>query len=176
MRAESRHHEIECSRPVGGEELFRLAGSGARGEELTAMTETPQKAEGGPLGRALRLRCPRCGGAPMFAGVLRMHPACAACGLRFEREAGFFLGSIYLNYGLTAVVNTVTWVVLRFGLELPAAWILPGLLLFSLTFPLFFHRYARALWLSLDQRFDPQRPSQPPPAPSPPPAHKARDS
>jgi len=120
------------------------------------MTEAPRPVEGSPVGRALRLRCPRCGRAPMFAGVLQMHKSCAACGLRFEREAGFFLGSIYLNYGLTAVVNTVTWVVLRFGMGLPAAWILPGLLLFSLTFPLFFHRYARALWLSLDQRFDPQ--------------------
>ena len=95
-----------------------------------------------------------------------MHTHCTGCGLQFEREAGFFLGSIYLNYGLTAVFNTVTWVVLRFGMNLPALWILPGLLLFSLIFPLFFHRYARALWLNLDLKFNPPENPQPPkPAP-----------
>ncbi|MFM8289527.1 MAG: DUF983 domain-containing protein [Planctomycetaceae bacterium] len=127
------------------------------------MSEAPRPtsppASGSSLGRALRLRCPRCGEGTLFQGLLRMHPRCTGCGLRFEREAGFFLGSIYLNYGLTALFNTVTWVVLRFGMGLPAIYILPGLLLFSLLFPLFFHRYARALWLNLDLQFNP--PDQP---------------
>ena len=65
--------------------------------------------------RALRLKCPRCGGAPMFAGLFRMHETCAHCHLKFEREPGYFLGSIYINYGITALIVTVGWITLRFG-------------------------------------------------------------
>src|SRR3989449_8806554 len=56
------------------------------------------------LGRGLRLRCPRCGRAALYAGWFAMHPRCEACGLRYEREQGYFVGAIYLNYAVTAGV------------------------------------------------------------------------
>ena len=58
------------------------------------------------LGRALRLRCPRCGEGMLFLGWFHMRSRCDWCGLIYEREPGFFLGSIYVNYGLTAVLTT----------------------------------------------------------------------
>ena len=48
------------------------------------------------FGRAARLLCPRCGAGPMFHGWFRMAPACAACGLRFERAQGYFVGAIFV--------------------------------------------------------------------------------
>src|SRR5262249_54898084 len=57
------------------------------------------------LGRALRLRCPRCGRTRLFAGWFRMRDTCAACGLRYEREQGYFVGAIYVNYLLTAALG-----------------------------------------------------------------------
>ena len=106
------------------------------------------------VGRALRLTCPRCGEAPMFTGLFRMHENCPACHLKFEREPGYFLGSIYLNYGITTLVSTATWLVLRFGYGFPSRNILLGLAIFCVVWPTFFFRYARALWLALDLRFD----------------------
>ena len=53
------------------------------------------------LWRAVRLRCPACGQAKIFRGWFAMHEACAACGRRYQRDAGYFLGSIYFNYGVT---------------------------------------------------------------------------
>ncbi|MBA3522773.1 MAG: hypothetical protein H0T90_09760 [Gemmatimonadales bacterium] len=35
--------------------------------------------------RALRLRCPNCGGGPIRSSWLRMGAHCAACGLPLER-------------------------------------------------------------------------------------------
>ena len=29
-----------------------------------------------------------------------MHERCRACGLKFEREDGYFLGAMYIGYGL----------------------------------------------------------------------------
>lgn len=107
------------------------------------------------LGRTLRLRCPRCGTGRLFRGWLTMEPACAHCELRYEREPGYFLGSIYFNYGVTAAIVTVAYLL---GL---AVWdISPRVLLWSLAafcvlFPLWFFRYARALWLAWDNFADP---------------------
>ena len=60
------------------------------------------------LGRGLRLRCPRCGRAALYRGAFAMHAGCAACGLRYEREQGYFVGAIYINYAATVVVAAGT--------------------------------------------------------------------
>src|SRR5207249_1937986 len=49
------------------------------------------------FGRALRLHCPCCGGAPLFTSWFRMRPRCPGCGLRLEREAGYFTGAMAVN-------------------------------------------------------------------------------
>lgn len=84
-----------------------------------------------------------------------MHTSCATCGLKYEREPGYFLGSIYFNYGLTAVVVALGYPALVFsGLASPDAafWIIAA---FAVLFPLFFFRYARSLWLGFDNFWDP---------------------
>lgn len=107
------------------------------------------------MSRAWRLRCPRCGRAPLFKSWFRMHAECAHCHLRFEREPGYFLGSIYINYGLTALLVTVLYLALFGSGRVPAQtalWIVTG---FALVFPIWFFRYARSLWLGFDQFWDP---------------------
>jgi uncharacterized protein (DUF983 family) len=37
------------------------------------------------FGRALLLRCPRCGRAPVLDGWFGVRPRCTVCGLRFDR-------------------------------------------------------------------------------------------
>jgi uncharacterized protein (DUF983 family) len=39
----------------------------------------------GLMRAALMCRCPRCGRGPLFAGPLRLRPACTVCGLDFSR-------------------------------------------------------------------------------------------
>ena len=55
----------------------------------------------GPLSlakRAFRLRCPWCGGRPVFVSWSAMLPNCPVCGLRFERgERGYWLGAYFFN-------------------------------------------------------------------------------
>lgn len=90
----------------------------------------------------------------MFTGLFRMRETCPHCGLKFEREPGYFLGSIYINYGLTALITTIGWVSLRYAFGYQAAWAPFGFALFCVVFPTFFFRYARALWLAMDCRFE----------------------
>ena len=50
------------------------------------------------LWRALRLRCPHCGGKGMFAGFFTLKEHCPSCGLRLERgEGDYFVGAYLFN-------------------------------------------------------------------------------
>jgi uncharacterized protein (DUF983 family) len=109
------------------------------------------------LGRTLRLRCPRCGQGKLFCGWFTMPRQCAACGLRFEREPGYFLGSIYFNYGVTALLVTVAYLILFAFTDISPDVLLWSLTAFCVLFPLWFFRYARALWMAWDHFADPPR-------------------
>ena len=106
------------------------------------------------LARSFRLRCPRCGQGALFNGWLSMPPTCDHCGLLYQREPGYFLGSIYFNYGITAVLVTAGYFVGYFFTNIPNDVLLGGLLAFILLFPLWFFRYARSLWMCFDELFD----------------------
>lgn len=108
------------------------------------------------VGRALRLRCPLCGQGQLFKGLFATHENCPHCGVKFEREPGFFLGSIYINYGITAVVTSVLYLALMFckwrsDIEQMGVTVAVAILL-----PILLHRHARSLWAGFDQWRDPQ--------------------
>ena len=102
------------------------------------------------LARALRLCCPRCGESALFAGPFTMQRSCASCGLIYEREPGYFIGAIYLNYGVTAVLALgIAWSLdLAVGLTLRQQLVVA--IAVAALVPLAFFRYSRSLWLALD--------------------------
>ena len=109
------------------------------------------------LWRGLRLVCPVCGGGKLFRGWFRMHRSCSQCGLVFERGPGYWLGSIYVNYGLTALLVTAGYLVLWFTEAASPEALLVILTGFAVVFPLWFFRYARSLWLGFDHLVDPEQ-------------------
>ena len=102
------------------------------------------------LRRAIALRCPRCGRSPLFASWARMHATCSACGMRFEREQGYFVGAIYVNYALTIAVSLGGVLVLDALFTLPLGVQLVIGVTSALLIPLVGFRHARSLWLALD--------------------------
>jgi Ca2+/Na+ antiporter len=85
-----------------------------------------------------------------------MHKVCSVCGTRFEREGGFFLGSIYINYGLTALIVAIVYPILVFNEILPTHVAMALALGFVVVFPLLFFPHARSLWMGFDQYWDPR--------------------
>jgi uncharacterized protein (DUF983 family) len=108
------------------------------------------------LGRALRLRCPLCGQGKLYRHWFAMHRECSHCGVKFEREPGFFLGSIYINYGLTALIAAIVYPVLLFNKIVPETPLLAATLAFTILFPMLLFPWARSLWLGFDQWRDPR--------------------
>jgi hypothetical protein len=84
-----------------------------------------------------------------------MHEMCPTCGLTFNRGPGYYLGSIYINYGLTAGLVTAGYMAFFFTDTLSPTMRLALLGGFCFVFPLWFFRYARSLWLALDLYIDP---------------------
>ena len=113
------------------------------------------------LGRGVHLRCPRCGAGPLFRGPFTMHPECLICGLTFEREQGYFVGAIYVNYGATALLLVAGSVALERFTDISLAWQLTLWGAFAIVFPLGFFRHSRSLWMSLDYIVNPADESPP---------------
>lgn len=84
-----------------------------------------------------------------------MHERCPACGRTFNRAPGYFLGAIYFNYGVTAALMIAGYFTAFFTLGRVGPGGLAALAGFCLVFPLWFFRYARALWIAFDERWDP---------------------
>lgn len=107
---------------------------------------------------AFCLRCPVCKTGKIFPGWLSTAEYCPVCGVEIEREAGYFLGSIYFNFGATGVLTILGYFLLYFGLRWSNQVTLIVMMSFTVLFPLFFFRYARSSWLVFDQYFHPRFP------------------
>jgi uncharacterized protein (DUF983 family) len=108
------------------------------------------------LTTALKLRCPRCGEGALFRGPFTMNNDCAHCHLVFEREPGYFVGAIYINYAVTAGVAIAGFLLLDActTLSVSTQMVLWGI--FGISFPLFFFRYSKSLWLAFDHLVSPE--------------------
>lgn len=111
--------------------------------------------------RALRRRCPACGGQPVFTSWFRMLPTCPVCGFRFERgEHGYWVGAYFINLVLMESAF-VAW----FVGYLVATWPQPdwGFFVIStavllMVMPLAGFPYSRTLFLALDLWIRPPTP------------------
>ena len=99
--------------------------------------------------RGLRNRCPNCGNSTLFreGTWFEVNKECPKCGLRFERDEGFFLGSMSLNYGVTIVCFLTPVMLLAYKgvIGTTPAIVLAGV--GAIGFPLLFYRSSRSWWL-----------------------------
>lgn len=108
------------------------------------------------IARGLRRRCPRCG-APAFDSWFRMHEFCPNCGLRFEREPGYWVGAVIIN---TAVIFA-TFLVVFGGMVLltfpgvPWGLVLGVTLVANIAIPVVFYPISKSLWLAMELSWHP---------------------
>lgn len=100
--------------------------------------------------RVAQLRCPACGIGPLFQGLFAMAPECGRCGYSYKREPGFYLGSIYINYGVTAICTILLYALMVMGLGASHERALVVSAVVAVLLPVVFFRWARALLLALD--------------------------
>ena len=84
-----------------------------------------------------------------------MHRECPVCGLKFEREPGYFLGAMYFSYMLSILPVLVLMLLFlrltpwRIEVVVVAAFVAYLPLVPLVT------RFARVVWIYVDRHFDP---------------------
>jgi uncharacterized protein (DUF983 family) len=107
-------------------------------------------------------KCSRCHGGKVFENNnpysfmngITMKETCSKCGLKYEREPGFFYGAMYVSYALMSGI-LIVWFIsdllwLHFEpITLATVVVTSMLVLFPVAF-----RWARIIWLNFFIRYD----------------------
>jgi uncharacterized protein (DUF983 family) len=105
---------------------------------------------------ALKQRCSRCREGRIFRGSVTMNESCPVCGLRFEREQGYFMGAMYFSYPLSVPILGLLILIgylllpnlrIEFTIGLATVAYLPFV-------PLVF-RYSRVFWIYFERWANP---------------------
>jgi uncharacterized protein (DUF983 family) len=106
--------------------------------------------------------CPRCRTGKIYPTSIflswpKMDEQCAVCRLWFEREEGYFLGAMIVDYALamvmTAILGAILWSFTHWSFE---KLCVVAILLFLPAVPAV-TRLGRVVWIYIDQLIDPQR-------------------
>ena len=108
-------------------------------------------------------KCPRCQSGIVFENNnpysfhngLMMNKHCESCGLKYEREVGYFYGAMFVSYALQTGLITLLYFLDMFWWNLPSltlVFIIIGsiFVLFPVTF-----RWSRILWIAMFTKFEP---------------------
>ena len=105
------------------------------------------------VGRAVRRRCPSCGGQPIFEGYFRLRPYCRGCGLRLERgEADYFLGAYLLNLAAAELVFAVGFLLLLLATWPTPPWDMLEYICAAgvVVAPIVLYPFSKTVWLAAD--------------------------
>ena len=110
-------------------------------------------------------KCPQCHQSDVFKSNAvfnlktfdKMNESCSCCGMKYEKEPGYFYGAMYVSYALVVgwfvltfiidsfIVKSQTWQYLTF-------FVSTIIVMMPLTF-----RTSRLIWLNLFVKYDPSK-------------------
>ena len=107
-------------------------------------------------------KCPRCHQGKVFENNnpfsfkngLTMRDSCTACNLKYEREPGFFYGSMYVSYALMSGILIVWFLVDLIWLNMDAIILMTIVTVNMLVFFPIIFRWSRLVWLNFFFKFD----------------------
>ncbi len=110
------------------------------------------------IARGLTNCCPNCGGHRLFkeGKLFELNEGCPDCGLRFEKDDGFYLGAMSLNYGVTLVACLLPVALLWYNKVLGDRWAAGLAIGFAVVVPALLYRSSRSWQLMLYYSFFPQ--------------------
>lgn len=127
-----------------------------------ARTRRPPSRRLTPVVRGLLGACGWCGGRGLFASVNELHDRCPTCGLRYEREHGYWLGAMTVS--IAAVIGAFgVWFVggmLVFWPEVPWTTLLVGGVVINGAIPLLGYGWAKTSWVGIDLAMHPPEPHE----------------
>jgi uncharacterized protein (DUF983 family) len=108
--------------------------------------------------RALGRRCPYCGSHGIYDGYFALRERCPRCGIRFEREEGYFLGAYALNLIVAEFLGLGLAILLIFKTDLrnlQLLWQEVIAVALAIAFPVALFPFSRTVWIAMDLIFHP---------------------
>ena len=104
------------------------------------------------LGRGLLKRCARCGHGRLFRRYFGLVPRCPGCGLRFEREEGYWVGAMIVNIAVTELTFGIVLVagILLWWPDVPWAVLTVAAEAVNAIVPVVFYPWSKTIWMALD--------------------------
>lgn len=119
------------------------------------------------LEATLRMKCPRCRQGEVFETknpynlkkMTAMYKHCPKCGLKYEKEIGFFYGAMYVSYVFNIALFVIATVAYYLYFEVRVDWLWYILGYLALTFLLFplLYRLSRSIWLQAFNKYEPDK-------------------
>ena len=106
--------------------------------------------------RALRLRCPHCGGGPVTVRWFGLVPACPRCRLRMDRgEADYFLGAMVFNMAFAEGLFALGLLVILIETWPHPPWnaVYYGGIVAMIVAPIVLYPFSKLCWLAFDLLF-----------------------
>lgn len=110
-------------------------------------------------------KCPRCHEGNVFENknpfkkMTAVHSNCSHCGLRYEKEPGFFFGAMYVTY-MFNIAFFVTCIVAYFVLldqYISGLFLMIFYVVMTVILTPIYYRLSRMIWLNFFQSYEPEK-------------------
>lgn len=104
----------------------------------------------------LKEKCPNCGITDVYQKKKHllelpiMNDRCDNCQYYFDREPGYFLGAMYISYGLAVLQGIITFLILHFFFpNIPTIWVVLIILAVISLFSLKNYKLSRIIYIHI---------------------------
>ena len=105
--------------------------------------------------RGLTHACPKCGCRKTHTKFFKIRENCPQCGLKFEREPGYWTGAMAVNVASSAVV-IVVGLVIGLIITAPDIAVVPIIAIMApiaVFLPIIGYPFSQTIWMSIDYGF-----------------------
>lgn len=118
--------------------------------------------KGTKLFSILKFKCPRCQEGDFFISkpydmkhVGDFHKNCPSCGLKYEKEPGFYYGAMYVAYALGVALFVTLWVSFNLFFEnVSIGWQIGIIVLATLILTPYIYALSKIIWANLFIKYD----------------------
>ena len=91
-----------------------------------------------------------------------MFEVCPGCGLKFEREPGYWVGAVTINTTATFASFLALFVTMTLATwpDPPWGWIMTVVVGVNIVFPVLFYPISKTLWAALEHSWHPLEPDE----------------
>jgi uncharacterized protein (DUF983 family) len=119
-------------------------------------------AKGSKLYSIFKSKCPKCNEGKFFVShpydlskVGDIHENCDKCGLKYEREIGFYYGAMYVAYALGVALFVTFWVSFNLFFEnISLAWQIGSIIVGTIVLSPYIYALSKIIWANLFIKYD----------------------